>query len=95
MVRIHGKCVFVGSHKGPFFVIRTFGRFVVVGNVGVVILFRTIYIIRIFGKKCVCGNFSSVSFVVRVVFMVIKIGWFFMVIKIGWFFMVIKIGFSW
>ena len=66
---------------------------------GVVILVRTIYInaccIRIFGKKCVCGNFSSVSFVVRVVFMVIKIGWFFMVIKIGWFFMVIKIGFSW
>ena len=24
LVRIHGKCVFVGSHKGPFFVIRKF-----------------------------------------------------------------------
>ena len=44
LVRIHGKCVFVGSHKGPFFVIRKFDRFLVVGNVGVVILFRTIYI---------------------------------------------------
>ena len=44
LVRIHGKCVFVGSHKGPFFVIRKFGRFLVVGNVGVVILVRTIYI---------------------------------------------------
>ena len=40
---------------------------------GVVILVRTnLYInaccIRIFDKKCLCGNFGSVSFVVRVVF---------------------------
>ena len=34
-------CVFVGSHKGPL--IR-FGRFLMVRNVGVVILVRTIYI---------------------------------------------------